>query len=185
MTDQEPAGTPEVTPKSNLSMLLSVAVGLMFLALLTYGFLSSRGGDRPQREELAPDFTLTLFDGSSVSLADLRGQIVVLNFWASWCAPCRREAPALQETWAMYEDQGAAFLGVTYQDAKGASQRFIQEFGITYPNGTDEAGRISRAYGVTGVPETFIIDRDGKVTWSQIGEVRAEELARQLELAAE
>jgi cytochrome c biogenesis protein CcmG/thiol:disulfide interchange protein DsbE len=185
MTDQQPAGTPEVHPKSNLSTRLSVAVGLVLLVLLSYGFLSSRGSGRPQRGELAPDFALTLLDGSEVTLADLRGQVVVLNFWASWCSPCRREAPALQETWATHKDEGVAFIGVTYQDAQGASQRFIQEFGITYPNGMDEKGRISRAYGVMGVPETFVIDRDGKVVWFQIGEVRAEELARQLELAAE
>jgi cytochrome c biogenesis protein CcmG/thiol:disulfide interchange protein DsbE len=185
MTDQEVAGIPEVNPKSSLSTRLSVVVGLVLLGLLTYGFLSSRGGGRLQRGELAPDFALVLFDGSEVSLADLRGQVVVLNFWASWCSPCRREAPALQETWAMYEDQGVAFVGVTYQDTKGASERFIQEFGITYPNGKDEKGQISRAYGVTGVPETFVIDRNGQVTWFQIGEVRAEELARQVELAAE
>jgi cytochrome c biogenesis protein CcmG/thiol:disulfide interchange protein DsbE len=185
MIDQEPSGTPEASPKRDLSTRLSVAVGLVLLALLSYGFLSARGSGRPQRGELAPDFTLVLFDGSQVSLADLRGQIVVLNFWASWCSPCRREAPALQETWARYEDEGVAFVGVTYQDAKGASQKFIQEFRITYANGTDEKGRISRAYGVIGVPETFIIDRDGKVAWFQIGEVQAEVLARQLELAAE
>ncbi len=180
MTDQEPSGLPEVSPKSNLSTRLSVAVGLVLLALLTFGFLSSRDG-RPQQGELAPDFALVLLNGSEVSLADLHGQIVVLNFWASWCSPCRREAPALQETWAMYEDQGVAFVGVTYQDAKGASQKFIQKFGITYANGTDEKGRISRAYGVVGVPETFIIDQDGKVAWFQIGEVQAKDLVRQLE----
>jgi len=185
MTDQESSELPEDSPKSNLSTRLSVAVGLVLLALLSYGFLSSRGGSRPQRGELAPDFTLALFDGSEVALADLQGQVVVLNFWASWCSPCRREAPALQETWTMYKDGGVAFVGVTYQDAKGASQRFIQEFGLTYPNGADAKGQISRLYGVTGVPETFIIDRDGKVAWFQIGEVQADVLARQLELALE
>ena len=163
----------------------------MLLALLTYGFLSSREGGRPQRGEFAPDFSLTLLDGadqgrpSEISLADLRGQVVVLNFWASWCSPCRREAPALQRVWEAYQDRGVVFVGLTYHDVEGASLAFIKEYGITYANGVDEMGRISRDYGVTAVPETFIIDREGRVAWFQIGEVQAETLTRQLELATE
>ena len=120
-----------------------------------------------------------------MSLADLRGQVVVLNFWASWCAPCRREAPALQSVWETYKDQGVAFVGVTYHDAEGASLAFIEEYGITYPNGVDEMERISRDYGVTAVPETYVIDRAGRLVWSQIGEVQAQVLIRQIELAKE
>ncbi len=166
-----------------------MAVGLVLLALLTYGLLSSRDGGRPKRGELAPGFTLGLLDGSELTLADLRGQIVVLNFWASWCSPCRREAPALQNVWETYKDQGVVFVGVTYQDAKDASLAFISEYGITYPNGVDEKGRISRDYGVVAVPETYIIDREGRLTWFQIGEVREEALVEvltgQLELTTE
>ncbi len=180
MADQGTAMRPEVPKRGNISTVVSAAVGLVLLALLTFGFLSSNSG-RPQQGEPAPDFSLVLFDGSEVSLADLRAKIVVLNFWASWCTPCRREAPALQEVWETYQDKGVVVLGVTYHDAKGASQEFIQEFGITYANGADEKGRISRAYGVVAVPETFIIDRDGRVAWFQIGEVEAETLVQQLE----
>jgi cytochrome c biogenesis protein CcmG/thiol:disulfide interchange protein DsbE len=180
-TGQEPPVTVEVEPKSTLSTRLAVAIGLVLLALLTYGFLSSREGGRPQRGERAPDLTLALLDGSEISLADLRGQVVVLNFWASWCSPCRREAPALQRVWETYKDRGVVFVGLTYHDAEGASLAFIQEYGITYANGVDEMGRISRDYGVTAVPETFIIDREGKVAWFQIGEVREETLVQQLE----
>jgi cytochrome c biogenesis protein CcmG/thiol:disulfide interchange protein DsbE len=185
MTDREPLETPEARPQGNLSTRLSVAVGLVLLALLAYGFLSSREGGRPQRGELAPDFTLALMDGSEVRLADLRGQVVVLNFWASWCSPCRREAPALQRVWEAYQDRGVAFVGLTYRDAEGASSAFIEEYGITYANGVDEKGRISRDYGVTAVPETYIVDREGRVAWFQVGEVREEVLVRQLELVVE
>jgi DsbE subfamily thiol:disulfide oxidoreductase len=129
---------------------------------------------------LAPDFALTLLDGSEISLVGLRGQIVVLNFWASWCSPCRREAPALQRVWEAYRDQGVVFVGVTYQDAEAASLAFIEEFGITYANGVDAMGRISSEYGVTAVPETYVIDRDGRLVWSQIGEVWEETLVEQL-----
>ena len=186
MTDQESSEAPEVRPKGDWATRLPVVVGLVLLALLAYGFLSSReGGGRLQPGELAPDFSLTLMDGSEVSLADLRGQVVVLNFWASWCVPCRREAPALQSVWKATHDQGVAFVGVTYHDAKDASLAFIQEYGITYPNGVDEMGQISRDYGVSAVPETYVIDREGRLAWFQIGEVQSDVLARQLELAAE
>jgi cytochrome c biogenesis protein CcmG/thiol:disulfide interchange protein DsbE len=185
MADREASEVPETGPRRNLSTPLYVAVGLVVLALLAYGFLSSRDGGRPQRGEFVPEFSLTLLDGSELALSDLRGQVVVLNFWASWCAPCRREASDLQSVWATYKDQGVVFVGVTYRDAQDASSAFIQEFGLTYPNGTDEQGRISDDYGVTAVPETYVIDREGRLAWSQIGEVQAGELIRALELAVE
>ena len=185
MTDQELAEAPETGSSRNLSTYLSIVIGLALLALLTYGFLSSREGGRPQPGELVPDFSFTLMDGSEVTSTDLRGQIVVLNFWASWCAPCRREAPALQSVWEAHKDQQVTFIGVTYHDAKDASLSFIEEYGITYPNGVDEKGQVSRDYGVVAVPETYVIDREGRLNWFQIGEVQAEVLTRQLELAAE
>jgi cytochrome c biogenesis protein CcmG/thiol:disulfide interchange protein DsbE len=187
MTDHESpeALEPETGSKRDLSTHLFVAIGFVILALLIYGFLSSREGGRLQRGEPVPDFALTLLDGSELALADLQGQVVVLNFWASWCAPCRREASALQRVWEAFQDQGVVFVGVTYQDATDASLAFMDEYGITYANGEDEMGRISSAYGVTAVPETYVIDREGRLAWSQIGEVRAEVLTRQLELVAE
>jgi cytochrome c biogenesis protein CcmG/thiol:disulfide interchange protein DsbE len=185
MTDQELSEAPETGRKRNLSTALPIAVGLVIVALLAYGFLTSRESGRPQRGELAPDFTLALLDGSQVTLSDLRGQVVVLNFWASWCSPCRREAPALQSVWETYHNQGVAFVGVTYRDAKEASRAFVEEYGLTYPNGLDEMGRVSSVYGVTAVPETYVIDRTGRIAWFQIGEVQAAELARQVEQAGE
>lgn len=185
MTDRELSQAAEASPKRNLSTHLFVAVGLVILALLAYGLLSSGQGGRLQQGEPVPDFELTLLDGSSLALADMRGQVVVLNFWASWCAPCRREARDLQKVWETYQDQGVAFVGVTYHDAQDASAAFVEEYGITYPNGVDEMGRISDAFGVTAVPETYVIDRQGRLAWFQIGEVGAEELAHQLDLAVE
>jgi cytochrome c biogenesis protein CcmG/thiol:disulfide interchange protein DsbE len=184
-TDQDPLEAPEASPKRDWSTHLFVAVGLVFLALFANGLMSSREGGRLQQGESAPDFELTLLDGSSLRLSDLRGQTVVLNFWASWCAPCRREASDLQSVWEAYQDQDVVFVGVTYHDAKDASLAFVQEYGITYANGVDEMGRISDAYGVTAVPETYLIDREGQLSWYQIGEVQADVLIRQLDLAAE
>lgn len=179
MTHQEMPSTPEVQKKSNATAIVSAIVGLGVLALLALAFLSPSGG-RPRQGDPAPDFAVVLFDGSEVSLSDLRGQVVVLNFWASWCTPCRREAPELQAVWEMYEGKGVVFLGLSYKDAKDASRAFIEEFGITYPNGADPRGKISRTYGLIAVPETFVIDAEGKVAWFHIGEVQSDELARRL-----
>jgi cytochrome c biogenesis protein CcmG/thiol:disulfide interchange protein DsbE len=179
LADQEQASAPD-GGKRSLASILWLIVPLAVVGLLAFGFLSS-GRSRPQPGEPAPTFTLSLLDGSEVALRDLQGQVVVLNFWASWCDPCRREAPNLQQVWEQHQGQGVTFLGVTFRDAKGASQAFIERYEITYPNGVDERGRISQAYGVVAVPETFIIDREGKIAFVHVGEVRAEALEQDLE----
>ena len=179
MTEPQPAEIVAVPEKRSLSTILFFVVSVGLLALLAFGLLSPKTG-RPQVGEPAPSFTLTLFDGSKVSLSDLRGQLVVLNFWASWCSPCREEAPALESVWQAHRDEGVVFVGITYKDAAGASQAFMEEYGITYGNGVDTKSQISRAYGVTAVPETYIIDREGKVAWLHLGQVDAGTLAERL-----
>ncbi len=111
----------------------------------------------------APDFSLSTFDGQTVRLSALRGKVVMINFWASWCGPCRDEAPELQRTWERYKDRGVVFLGIAYTDTERNAQAFLKEYGTTYPNGLDLGTRISAQYHIQGVPETFIIDRDGNV----------------------
>jgi cytochrome c biogenesis protein CcmG/thiol:disulfide interchange protein DsbE len=180
MIERDASAAPRPRKTSHMSTIISLVVGLGLVALLVVALLTRYTG-RPQLGDPAPDFTLMLLDGSQMSLGDLRGQVAVVNFWASWCGPCRREAPALQQVWESYQDQGVAFLGLSYQDARNASQSFVEEFGITYPNGIDARGRISKSYGITGVPETFVIDRDGNVVWFNVGEVSADTLIEQLE----
>jgi len=116
-------------------------------------------GEKPA----APGFTLPRYHGGKLSLTDLRGKAVVLNFWASWCGPCRDEAPLLERVWRGYRDRGVVVVGVNIQDLEPAARKFLQEFQITYPNVRDGDGRIAKKYGVTGVPETFFIDRSGRI----------------------
>jgi cytochrome c biogenesis protein CcmG/thiol:disulfide interchange protein DsbE len=112
----------------------------------------------------APEFPFTTFDGQNFKLSDFRGKVVVLNFWASWCVPCRDEAPELEAAWEQYRSRGdVVFLGIAYADNGPKSLAFIEEFGLTYLNAPDLGTRISAQYGIQGVPETFIIDQRGNV----------------------
>lgn len=123
----------------------------------------------------ATDFTLPLYDPyqgqSSFRLADYRGQVVVINFWASWCPPCREEAPILEQTWRKYRDQGVVFLGLDIWDTEEDARAYMDEFDITYPNAVDQRGRIAVEYGVTGIPETYFITPDGQISRKVIGAI--------------
>jgi cytochrome c biogenesis protein CcmG/thiol:disulfide interchange protein DsbE len=116
-------------------------------------------GQRPP----APAFSLPRFDGGTLALSSLRGQYVLINFWASWCIPCRDEAPLLERAWGEYRTRGLMVVGVNIQDLEPEARKFITQFKVSYPNVRDRDGRVSRAYGTTGVPETFFIDREGRV----------------------
>jgi cytochrome c biogenesis protein CcmG/thiol:disulfide interchange protein DsbE len=117
----------------------------------------------------ASDFALELFEGGIVSLSQFSGQVVLLDFWGSWCGPCRSEAAALERTWRSYRDRGVAFLGVAVFDTEKGSLDFIEEFDITYPNGPDIKGAIAIEYGLTGVPEKYFIDHEGRVVKKFVG----------------
>lgn len=117
----------------------------------------------------APDFTLPLYSGDRVRLADLRGRPVLVNFWASWCPPCRTEAPLLARLEREYRAKGVVFVGVNVWDGEPDARKFLREFDIAYPNGPDERGEIAIDYGLAGIPETFFIDRRGQIARKWIG----------------
>jgi cytochrome c biogenesis protein CcmG/thiol:disulfide interchange protein DsbE len=129
----------------------------------------------------APDFTLPLFEGGEITLSDLKGQVVVVNFWASWCIPCRDEAPFLEQAWRKYREQGVMFIGIDYLDTDKEAQAFLAEFGVSYPNGPDLGTKIAKQYHLTGVPETFFITKDGRLGDMEIGPLTEERLVQAIE----
>ena len=117
----------------------------------------------------APAFTLDRLDrGGQLALDDLKGKAVVVNFWASWCIPCRDEAPVLQQTYERYRDRGLVVLGVDVNDFKADARRFMKRYGITYPVAYDGKGSTVGKWGVRGFPETFFVDRTGTLVGERI-----------------
>ncbi|RMF34716.1 MAG: TlpA family protein disulfide reductase [Chloroflexi bacterium] len=172
-----------VQPKTGLHVgrLLVWVVIFALLGLLGWGLIH-QSQSRPE-SGLAPDFTMPIFSGyeneftgGKVTLSQLRGRIVVVNFWASWCVECRREAKELETVWRTYRDQGVVVLGVDYVDTESKARTYLEEFNITYPNGPDLRSRISDTYHITGVPETFVVDRDGRIVLTKVGPFRPGEL---------
>lgn len=159
--------------------LIIVAVGvavpvLALLAILAWASATSgpaRGGlavnDRIVElnvdREIAPEFTLDLMGGGTIGTTDLRGHVVMMDFWASWCPPCRDEAPALAQVYGEFRDRGVEFVGVNLWDNAGDAEVFLQQQGHVYPNGIDEGGKIAISYGVRGIPEKFFINRQGEI----------------------
>ncbi len=130
----------------------------------------------------APDFELpSLEGGSPIALSSFRGHVVVLNFWASWCAPCRLEAPGLRRVSERYHDRGVRFLGVDYRDNDAAGRAFINEFRLRYPSVTDPSGSLAYDYGLIGFPTTFIIDAAGTIRYRFVGYLDEDVLQKALD----
>lgn len=163
---------------NTLGLLAGVAV-LVAAGVAMWGpghGATAQPSGRPLPGQPAPDFTLTLLDGSTFSLSGQRGQVVVLNFWASWCPPCEVEAPDFRAVWDEYREKGVVFVGVAYKDEEAAVRDFLTRHNLTYLVGLDLAGRIAGLYGITGVPETFVVDAEGRVARFYIGPVTADQL---------
>jgi cytochrome c biogenesis protein CcmG/thiol:disulfide interchange protein DsbE len=117
-----------------------------------------------------PEFGFTTFDGIPIKSTDFAGKVVVINFWASWCKPCEQEARELEAAYQYYlPGSEVIFLGMTYSDTEPNSLAYLEKFGITYPNGPDLATRASQMFRVTGVPETFVIDKKGRLAHFKAG----------------
>ena len=177
MTEETTNPTP--APKRGVSLSSQIIIWVALMGLLVLVGFGLRKAQNPiiSIDSEVPDFTLTMYDGYSyqgateVNLSDLRGKVVVLNFWASWCKPCEQEAPELEEAWRDYEESGQViFLGIAWTDTPKNSLIYLKRFGITYPNGPDLGSRISSIFNRNlGVPETYFIDRNGILRSIKIG----------------
>jgi cytochrome c biogenesis protein CcmG/thiol:disulfide interchange protein DsbE len=207
---EEPDPPAADEPSRSRGVLRGLAIGaaVALLALLTYGVLTQpadttiddaivRGEPvaapafdlevlTPPRDASGPAaqaFARAAADGR-VGLEELRGTPVVLNFWASWCEPCREEAPLLQSAWERSGGDGVLVLGLDTQDARPDARAFVEEFALTYPNVREPGGEVSRAFGMTGLPETFFISADGQVVAHARGAVDAAQLEQGMAAAA-
>jgi cytochrome c biogenesis protein CcmG/thiol:disulfide interchange protein DsbE len=169
----------KVTPRRMLWQVLAFAFIFALLGLVGWGLRETRAG--PVQSGMAPDFTLIGFNGETLTLSKLRGQVVVINFWASWCPPCREEAAYLEQTWRKYKDQGVVFIGVDYLDTEAEALAYMEEFDITYFNGPDLRTKISQAYKIQGVPETFYVGKNGELRGLKIGPLVSPELDQKIE----
>lgn len=182
-----------------LARVISLLLVGAFLALLVYG-LVAKATDTTIDESLArskpakaPGFELPVLQQGMLGrptasrlrpaladrrlvLGELRGTPVVLNFWASWCVPCREEAPLLEQSWRTAREQRVLFVGLNMQDLTEDARAFMQEFGVSYPNLRDQSNRVARRWGVTGLPETFFITARGEVVGHVIGVISREQL---------
>ncbi|MGH2664134.1 MAG: TlpA family protein disulfide reductase [Actinomycetota bacterium] len=164
-------------------VVVASAVAVTFVALLATGFgRDPRALPSALRGERAPDFALREMDsGELVRLEDLRGQVVVLNFWASWCTACREEHPNFVASWDRYRDRGVAFVGVIFQDDEGNARAYMRELGGDWPSLVDPGSRTAIDYGVYGVPETFFIAPEGTIAYKQVGATSYEQLVSWIE----
>jgi cytochrome c biogenesis protein CcmG/thiol:disulfide interchange protein DsbE len=161
---------------------LAVALVLGLFALLIWKVAQGSHKEAAPGKP-APDFTLSRIGGpGELQLSSLRGKAVVLNFWASWCSPCKREAPALQATAKSWGDK-VVVLGVDVNDFQGDARGFMRKYGVTYPVVHDNKNVTTPKYGLTGLPETFFLDRRGRIVEHVPGEVRAQDLSNGVERA--
>jgi cytochrome c biogenesis protein CcmG, thiol:disulfide interchange protein DsbE len=180
-------GSSEERARSPLRMgaqIVAVAAVLGLLGLLAWKVVNQGHSKIPQqvaknKHPAAPDFTLDRIGRpGELSLASFKGKAVILNFWASWCGPCRDEVPRLEAAWKRLHSKGLVVLGIDYDDLSGDARSFMRRYGMTYPAVHDGRKKTVAAYGVTGVPETYFVNRQGKLVGEHVlGAVSKTQLA--------
>lgn len=171
-----------------IGVLTFVATGCSAEAATDSGFVSGDGTVvvlDAQAREASPNVGGSDLDGVDIQLSDYSGEVVVLNVWASWCAPCRAEAPALEEVAVQFADQGVQFIGLNTRDSTTAAQAFARKFGVSYPSIIDTDGKLQLQFNGTlppqAIPSTIVIDKNGKVAARALGAVSAPTLRAMIE----
>ena len=141
---------------------MAVAAGVMLFGSLTQASTVALSSE-------APDFTLKTLEGPNLRLEEYRGQVVLINFWASWCGPCRQEMPILDRLHQRYEDTGFAVLGVNVEGEAAPAQKIVDKTNVTFPVLIDEGQLVSELYELEAMPSTVVVDRDGKVRYVHRG----------------
>jgi cytochrome c biogenesis protein CcmG/thiol:disulfide interchange protein DsbE len=176
--------TPEVSARSARVVALVVGAAMLaLLALMVWGIgkrAEGTVGNVPVASRAAPAFAIPLLDGQTFDLAATRGKPVLINFWASWCIPCEDEAAVLEQASRQYRDR-VTFIGVNVQDTEQNARDFLRRFGVTYPNGQDQSGAIAVEYGMSGVPESYFVDRNGMLVRKWQGPLDAVRLSSYLD----
>ncbi|HSJ85630.1 MAG TPA: TlpA disulfide reductase family protein [Anaerolineales bacterium] len=162
------------------TIVLILGLAWVFLSADRSGSATAGKIPAPQKGFLAPDFELKTLTGEAIRLADLRGQAVLINLWATWCPPCREEMPTLQKMYDQYKDRGLIVLGVnmTYQDDQQAIMPFTQKYEVTFPILLDETSDAGNAYQLKSLPSSYFIRRDGIIDEVVIGGPMTEALLR-------
>lgn len=168
------------TPEAATSQVQRAAGGPAIIAVDSR-LIGEPDGKQLDVGALAPDFAYTLADGSVHTLSELRGKKVMINFWATWCPPCRAEMPDIQDALNRYGNEGFTVLAVNRNEALNQIQAFADEMGLTLPLITNVAGDISDAYGARGLPISYFINTDGSISFRQIGIMNANFIAQRIE----
>ena len=185
---ESPAIGQGPSPLRQRAIIIAALVPVvLLLALLTWGVIRSGGNpgafsvnsnfsEISLEKHRARDFVLSTFDGGEFRLSDTQGQVVMVDFWSSWCPPCIEEAPDLAQVYREYQGRGVEFVGVAIWDKADALEEHIDRFQITYPNALDDRGKVAIDYGVSGIPEKYFIDRQGNVIKKLSGPTSPEKL---------
>jgi len=185
----ETQSVPPPTPSPLRWLGVAAAVLPIALILLAFGSrlvarepsaggmgVNSIGQAVPIAPRPMPAVVLKTMDGTELNLSEMRGKVTVVNFWSSWCVPCQEEAPALERAWQLARLRGVEFIGVNIWDPASDAQKFIRDYKITFTTAADVSGRVAIDLGVTGIPETYIISREGQIVRRWVGPMGDERL---------